>query len=155
MLLNNDPSGRWVNGSLAEVVGVEYDHDAECDVVGVELEDGRIEEVKPHRWEIFKYHFDTETQGIHADPVGMFAQYPMKLAWAVTIHKAQGKTFDRCVIDLGYGAFAHGQAYVALSRCRSLEGITLKRQLAPRDIHMDERILTYLRKLAKNNFSNI
>jgi ATP-dependent exoDNAse (exonuclease V) alpha subunit len=148
MLLNNDFSGRWVNGSLAEVVGVEYDHDAECDVVGVELEDGRLETVKPHRWEIFKYRFDEEAQGIHADPVGMFAQYPMKLAWAVTIHKAQGKTFDRCVIDLGYGTFAHGQAYVALSRCRTLEGITLRRAPTSRDIHMDERILTYLQRLA-------
>ena len=74
---------------------------------------------------------------------GTFTQYPLKLAWAITIHKAQGKTFDRAVIDLGRGAFEHGQTYVALSRCRTLEGIVLKEKLRMEDILVDPRIVEF------------
>ena len=77
------------------------------------------------------------------DVIGTFTQYPIRLAWAITIHKSQGKTFERAVIDLGRGAFAHGQTYVALSRCRRLGGITLKKPIRPRDIMVDERIVEY------------
>ena len=75
--------------------------------------------------------------------VGTFTQYPIKLAWAITIHKSQGKTFDKVIIDLGSGAFEHGQTYVALSRCRTLEGIVLRQPLRPRDVMVDDKVVTY------------
>ena len=146
MMLNNDTYGRWVNGSLGEVIGIDFDYDKQCNVIGVELEDGNVEDVLPHKWEIFKYSFDQDKKKVHADPVGIFVQYPMKLAWAVTIHKSQGKTFDNVIIDIGRGTFAHGQAYVALSRCRSLEGILLKKPILPYHIKMDKRIIDFLSK---------
>jgi ATP-dependent exoDNAse (exonuclease V) alpha subunit len=77
-------------------------------------------------------------------PVGRFTQFPLKLAWAMTIHKSQGKTFDRVKIDLGSGAFAHGQSYVALSRCRTLEGITLLRPLSGRDLLLDPEVREFM-----------
>lgn len=153
MMLNNDINGRWVNGSLAEVVGVEFDQERQCYAIGIELEDGLVEEVIPYKWEIFKYSYDKNDNSVHAEPVGIFVQYPMKLAWAVTIHKSQGKTFDNVVIDIGYGTFAHGQAYVALSRCRSLEGIALKRPFHKRHIMMDNRILEFLMNFKYNRAS--
>ena len=86
--------------------------------------------------------------------VNTYSQYPVKLAWAITIHKSQGKTFDNVVIDLGRGAFAHGQLYVALSRCRTLEGIELIREASMGDIRMDERVVEFLdicRKFGERN----
>jgi ATP-dependent exoDNAse (exonuclease V) alpha subunit len=75
--------------------------------------------------------------------MGTFTQYPLKLAWAVTIHKSQGKTFDKVIIDMGKGAFEHGQTYVALSRCRTLEGIVLKQKIKPQDVMVDERVVEF------------
>ena len=80
---------------------------------------------------------------LDTDVIGKFTQYPLKLAWAITIHKSQGKTFDKMIIDLGRGAFEHGQTYVALSRCRTLEGIVLKKKLRPQDVLVDERIVEF------------
>lgn len=145
MMLNNDINGRWVNGSLAEVIGFEYDYERQCHVVGIMLEDGTIEDVLPHKWEIFKYSYDKKKHSVHAEPVGIFVQYPLKLAWAVTIHKSQGKTFDNVYVDFGQGTFAHGQAYVALSRCRSLSGLSLKKHVSPSHIKVDWRIVDFLK----------
>jgi len=78
---------------------------------------------------------------------GRFTQYPLTLAWATTIHKSQGKTLDNVLIDLGYGAFAHGQLYVALSRCRTLNGIFLQRPIRPQDIIVDERIVNFFERV--------
>ena len=95
-------------------------------------------------WEILRYKVGKEDpHKIETETVGTFTQFPVRLAWAVTIHKAQGKTFDKVIIDLGRGAFEHGQTYVALSRCRTLEGIVLRQPILPRDVRVDERIVDF------------
>lgn len=134
MLLNNDSEGRWVNGTLGRIVGFKDEE------IVVELAEGPIEEIKPFTWEIFHFKFNQDTGSLETEPVGTFTQYPLRLAWAITIHKSQGKTFDRVVIDIGRGAFASGQVYVALSRCRSLPGIVLKKPLKKSHIFMDSRV---------------
>lgn len=93
-------------------------------------------------WEIIRYKAGA-TGEIETESIGSFRQYPLKLAWAITIHKSQGKTFDRVLIDLEGGAFEHGQLYVALSRCRTLEGIVLRNPIRPRDVITDERVVDF------------
>ena len=144
MLLNNDTAGRWVNGSLGEITQIKFNQEANAESVFVRLAEGNIEEVLPFSWEIFHFSFDETTSMIKTETVGSFTQYPIKLAWAITIHKSQGKTFDRVIVDMGRGAFAHGQTYVALSRCRSFEGISLVRPLRKSDILMDRRIVQFV-----------
>ncbi|HAZ16276.1 MAG TPA: hypothetical protein DCY49_00040 [Candidatus Jacksonbacteria bacterium] len=114
------------------------------DAIIVELETGETVPILPHTWEMFRFTLDRRTQKIESTSTGTFTQYPFKLAWAVTIHKAQGKTFNKVYIDLSAGTFAHGQLYVALSRCRTLEGIYLKRPVAQADILLDERVVIFL-----------
>src|SRR3989338_9101842 len=114
------------------------------DVIIVKLEIGETVHVLPYTWEMFRFTLNRRTQKIESKSTGTFTQYPFKLAWAVTIHKAQGKTFNKVYIDLSTGTFAHGQLYVALSRCRTLEGIYLKRPVTPADILLDERVVTFL-----------
>ena len=95
-------------------------------------------------WEIQKYRISEQAPNtIDTKVVGSFKQIPLRLAWAITIHKSQGKTFDKVIIDMGRGAFEHGQTYVALSRCRTLEGIVLKQRIRPQDIMVDMRIVEY------------
>ena len=141
MFLRNDPDKRFVNGTIGRVVELKDDK------VSVEVtEDGaeRTIEVEQQEWEVLKYKLNpTDPDKIDTETVGSFSQLPLRLAWAVTIHKAQGKTFDRVIIDLGRGAFEHGQTYVALSRCRTLEGIVLKQLLRPRDVLVDERVVEF------------
>ncbi|MCR4336212.1 MAG: AAA family ATPase [Candidatus Omnitrophica bacterium] len=139
MLLNNDSDNRWINGSIGKVVDF-LDVGYRNMVVQVELTDGKKVEVEPFTWEIFKFYYNEDTEAVDSQVVGSFRQFPIKLAWAVTIHKSQGKTFDRVLIDLGNGAFCHGQLYVALSRCRTLEGIMLKRPVYTRDVLVDPTI---------------
>jgi ATP-dependent exoDNAse (exonuclease V) alpha subunit len=150
MLLNNDPNGQWVNGSIGKVISVAEDL-AETDMIQVELEEGKVVEVGPFTWEMFRFRFNEETQKLESESVGSFMQYPLKLAWAVTIHKSQGKTFSKVVLDIGTGAFAHGQTYVALSRCTSLEGIVLRRPISKRDIIVDPKIVDFMSFLEEMN----
>ena len=114
------------------------------DTIIVELETGETVYVEPHTWEMFQFTLDKHTQKVDSKTTGTFTQYPFKLAWAVTIHKAQGKTFDKVYIDLSTGTFAHGQLYVALSRCRTLNGLYLKRPISQADIILDNRIVEFL-----------
>ncbi|AEF35876.1 ATPase [Mycolicibacter sinensis] len=144
MMLNNDHAERWVNGSIGRVVGVDYDrHGA---VVEVEFPDGAIAEVAPFTWEATRPVVDGGT--LRREVVGTYTQLPFKLAWAITIHKSQGQTLDRLVVDLSGGMFSTGQLYVALSRCTSLAGLVLKRPVLPKDLKVDRRIARFLRASA-------
>ncbi|MFH0789410.1 MAG: AAA family ATPase [Pseudomonadota bacterium] len=143
MLLNNDSYGRWVNGSIGKIVKI-LRQAGEDDVIQVELPGDFIVNVTPFNWEIYKYTYDAQAQKIFSQPVGSFTQYPLKLAWAITIHKSQGKTFNKVVIDIGRGTFAHGQVYVALSRCTSLQGIVLSKSIQKHHILMDFRVVKFL-----------
>ena len=138
MTLKNDPGGKWVNGDIGTV---EKLLDAS---VRIRFEDGRVEEVVGDTWEMVRYEYDELHDQLESEVVGKYTQIPIKLAWAVTIHKSQGKTFDTAIIDFGKGTFAHGQAYVALSRVRSLQCITLKNPLRAQDVRIDERIRDFL-----------
>ncbi len=140
MLLNNDADGRWVNGSIGEIREFCEDEEGNRIIIAV-LPGGRVE-ITPFTWEIYRYTVDEGS--IQSEVIGTFTQYPLILAWAITIHKSQGKTFDRVVIDIGRGAFAHGQTYVALSRCTTFEGIILKRRILKKHIRTDFKVVDFL-----------
>jgi ATP-dependent exoDNAse (exonuclease V) alpha subunit len=145
MMLNNDSAGRWVNGSIGRITAI-LPRGSET-VIQAELDEGRLVEIKPFTWNI--YRFFADEGGLQSEVMGSFKQYPLMPAWAVTIHKSQGKTFDRVIIDMGRGAFACGQTYVALSRCTTLEGIVLKTPILKRHILMDESIEDYMGPLTR------
>ncbi len=144
MLLNNDSAGRWINGSIGRVVGIEKEDGR--DAILVELSDGETVDVTPYKWEMYKFSYDKSRNMVTSEAVGSFTQYPLKLAWAVTIHKSQGMTFDNVIIDIGRGTFCHGQLYVALSRCTTLEGIVLKIPVSKKNILMDRRVVEFVTK---------
>jgi len=136
MMLRNDPDKRWVNGTIARISRL-TDKQVFVDV------NGREYEVEPVAWEHRRYAFDQSAEKIVETVAGTFKQFPLRLAWALTIHKAQGLTLDKVYIDLGTGTFAHGQTYVALSRCRTMQGLALARPLTRRDIIFDSAALGY------------
>ena len=139
MLLTNDSKRRWVNGSMGIIQSVSKNHD-----VQILLQDtDQIVSISKHTWEIYRFSFSKENKSIESSLTGSFIQYPFKLAWAVTIHKSQGKTFDRVIIDMSH-VFAAGQAYVALSRCTSLEGMVLKTPVKKQYIRTDWRVVHFL-----------
>lgn len=125
---------RWVNGTLGRVV------EATDDEICVELEDGSVYYVEHERWANIRFKWDPATHRVIEEEIGSFTQYPLKLAWALTIHKSQGLTFNNINVDIGRGAFTGGQSYVALSRCTSLEGIKMKSTLNERDVFVNPAV---------------
>lgn len=155
MFVKNDQEKRWVNGSLGKVVSIANGS------LKVKLDtNDQIYDVQKVTWESYEYLWNKEEGKVEKNINGEFTQFPLKLAWAVTIHKSQGQSFDKIVIDLGNGAFAAGQTYVALSRCRSFTGITLKTKINGRDIKTDERVKQFLnskntKEMERDKFDNI
>ena len=143
IFIRNDPNKQFVNGTLGHIIDIQKDYAMiELELSGV----SRIIEVKKMTWEIVKYQFNSAAKDIKSEVVGTFSQLPLKLGWAITIHKSQGQTFEKVNINLGSGAFEKGQSYVALSRCKSLEGIKLKSPIKLSDIQFDEEVVDFLRK---------
>ncbi len=140
MFLRNDMDQRWVNGSVGIVKKV-------ASSVWVEI-DGEEHEVAPVSWEKFRYSYDPDDKKLTKDVIGEFIQFPLRLAWAVTIHKSQGQTYERAIVDLGARVFSPGQTYVALSRLTSLDGLYLTRPLKPSDMIVDESVRRFMTRPA-------
>lgn len=148
IFVKNDPEKRWFNGTLATVTQLTNDG------VTVETADGSSLEVEPQNWNNTKYQFDQANQSVSKKTIGSFKQYPLKLAWAITIHKSQGMTFEKAIIDLGTGAFSSGQTYVALSRVTSLKGLSLTRAIRHKDIIVDSSSKSFTKAARKQELSN-
>lgn len=144
MMLTNDPADRWVNGTIGRISDHTFVEGRP--LITVELADGEQVEVGPHTWDVTRPVADGGN--LRHEVIGTFTQLPFKLAWAITIHKSQGQTLQRVVVDLTGGAFAYGQLYVALSRCTSLEGLVLTKPVSARDLQVDQRIRRFLNSRA-------
>ncbi|MCF8245501.1 MAG: AAA family ATPase [Saprospiraceae bacterium] len=139
IFVKNDSEKKWVNGTIGKIVTVQADH------IEVEVKGGKYS-IEPVTWEDIEYKWNKEENRIEKEVVGTFTQYPIKLAWAITIHKSQGQTFEKAVVDMDTGAFASGQTYVALSRCTTLDGIILTRKITFGDIKVSQYAVRYLQE---------
>ena len=142
IFVKNDFEKRWVNGTIGVVAGF----DLEEEILYITTDDGKECDVKPETWRNIRYTYNEQKKQIEEEELGTFSQFPVRLAWAITIHKSQGLTFARAVIDLSGGVFAGGQTYVALSRCTSLEGIRLKKPVSRADVFVRPEIVNFAKR---------
>jgi hypothetical protein len=152
MLLKNDREKRWVNGTLGII------SDLSDNQIKISI-DGIVFTIQQETWNKIRYTYNQALRTVEEEVVSSFTQYPIRLAWAMTIHKSQGKTLESAVVDMGDGAFAHGQTYVALSRCKSLNGLYLKRAITNEDIIVDPLVISFMSKAEileiKDNGGNV
>ena len=144
MFIKNDPEKNFVNGTIGKII--DLDQDSIKVAIQTREEEIKYIDVVRLEWEMTKYALDEKNNKVVSESIGSFVQYPLKLAWAITVHKSQGQTFDRAIIDIGKGAFEYGQTYVALSRCRTLDGVILKRPIKPSDVIVDERVTEFYQR---------
>lgn len=143
MFIKNDPERRFINGTLGEVKSIDKNS------IAVRLaESGTIIDVEPVEWQNIRYQFDEESKEISSKQIGRFKQYPLKAAWAITVHKSQGLTFDKAIIDV-HAAFSPGQAYVALSRCRTLDGLVLSSPVSASVFMRDNAVEAYMNYISR------
>ncbi|PCH57175.1 MAG: AAA family ATPase [Legionellales bacterium] len=142
MLLNNEQKRKWVNGSVGVIKSVKKAGAVDGYITVCLNDSHNLVVVHPHVWEVYRFSLDGKK--IISESIGTFTQYPIRLAWAITIHKSQGKTFDHVIIDIGKGTFVTGQMYVALSRCTSFEGVVLQTPIKQHHIRTDYRISRFL-----------
>lgn len=140
LFIKNDREKRWVNGTLGTIIGIGDEEDGK---IYVRTEQGEDVDVEQEVWNNVRYTYNQKEQKVEEEILGSFQQFPLRLAWAITIHKSQGLTFNQVKIDLSGGVFAGGQTYVALSRCRSLKGIALQEPVKREDIYVNQEVVRF------------